>query len=267
MRGSGKAVFILLGWLLAAQLAFAQWPEEPARRQSAAGRPDEAEQLFAMGNQARATVGVRPLQWDAALAMAALAHCRRMAAEGPIAHRYNGEPDLGERTAAAGAHFSLIEENVAAGPTALAMHSGWMHSPGHRSNLLNPEVDRVGVAVVSANGTLYAVADYEHLVQQFTQVEVEARVAAEISARGVRASAGSAAVHAACASEHGIPHGEAGEDPGFVMRWQDAEPGRLPDALVAKLTSRRYHRAEVASCPANGQQGSFTVYRLAVLLY
>ena len=33
--------------------------------------------------------------------------------------------------------------------------------PGHRTNLLNPEVDRVGVAVVATRGVLYAVADYE----------------------------------------------------------------------------------------------------------
>jgi uncharacterized protein YkwD len=50
------------------------------------------------------------------LAAAARRHCLRMAAEGPISHRYEGEPDLSERAAQAGAHFSLIEENVAVGP-------------------------------------------------------------------------------------------------------------------------------------------------------
>ena len=65
-----------------------------------------------------------------------------------------------ERAGQAGAHFSLIEENVAVGPTPAAIHDGWMHSPGHRTNLLNPEVDRVGIAVVASRGELYAVADY-----------------------------------------------------------------------------------------------------------
>ena len=40
-----------------------------------------------------------------------------------------------------------------------------MHSPGHRSNLLSPDVDHVGVAVVAARGVLYAVADYSRAVQ------------------------------------------------------------------------------------------------------
>jgi len=124
-----------------------------------------AEQLFALANQTRAQAGAGRLRWDPALAAAALNHCKRMAYEGPISHRYNGEADLASRAGQAGAHFELIEENVAVGPTASMIHDEWMHSPGHRSNLLNPEVDRVGVAVVASRGVLYAVADYEHGVE------------------------------------------------------------------------------------------------------
>ena len=59
--------------------------------------PAAAEQLYALANEARATEGAGRLQWDPALAAAARKHCQRMAAEGPIAHRYGGEPDLTER--------------------------------------------------------------------------------------------------------------------------------------------------------------------------
>jgi hypothetical protein len=100
-----------------------------------------------------------------------------MAAEGPIAHRYNGEADLASRAGQAGAHFDLIEENVAVGPSASMIHDEWMNSPGHRENLLNPEVDRVGVAVVASRGVLYAVADYSHGVESLNGAQVEARVA------------------------------------------------------------------------------------------
>jgi uncharacterized protein YkwD len=68
-----------------------------------------------MANEARAQAGVGRLDWDPALAAAALAHCLRMAAEGPISHQYSGEADLSARAAQAGAHFSVIEENVAVG--------------------------------------------------------------------------------------------------------------------------------------------------------
>jgi hypothetical protein len=41
----------------------------------------------------------------------------------------------------------------------------------------------------------------------------------------------------------------------------------LPEALVKRLASGSYHQAAVGSCPARGTEGSFTLYRLAVLLY
>src|SRR3954447_4167864 len=110
----------------------------------------KAEQLFAMANATRAQEGRGRLVWDEALAEAALKHCMRMAAEGPIAHRYGGEPDLTARAADAGAHFSLIEENIAVGSYPATIHQGWLNSPGHRANLLKPDIDHVGIAVVAA---------------------------------------------------------------------------------------------------------------------
>ena len=62
----------------------------------------EARQIFALANEARIQAGVGRLDWDPALAAAALEHCERMAAEGPIAHQYNGEADLTTRTARGG---------------------------------------------------------------------------------------------------------------------------------------------------------------------
>src|ERR1039457_1698952 len=108
-----------------------------------------------------------------------------MAAEGPISHRYNGEPDLTSRAGQAGAHFSLIEENIAVGSYPATIHQRWMESPGHRSNLLNPQVDRVGIAVVAANGVIYAVADYARVVQVLNPTQVEAAIAALLRPRGL----------------------------------------------------------------------------------
>src|SRR5579862_6923282 len=89
---------------------------EPQHDAGAANQQAAAEQVFVLANQARMQAGVGRLQWDPALAAAALKHCLRMAQEGPIAHRYGGEADLSARAAQAGAHFSVIEENVAIGP-------------------------------------------------------------------------------------------------------------------------------------------------------
>jgi uncharacterized protein YkwD len=237
---------------------------------SQAGAPDQrvsAEQIFALANQARAQAGVGRLQWDPALAEAALQHCRRMAQEGPIAHRYDGEADVSGRAAQAGAHFSVIEENVAVGPSADAIHEEWMQSPGHRSNLLSPDVDHVGIAVVAARGVLYAVADYSAAVQQLNAWQVEARVAALVRVSGVAILRDPKLARQACAMNEGVPRDASGMTPRFIMRWQGADLDSLPQALKDKLASGNYRQAAVGSCPAQGLQGAFTAYRVAVLLY
>lgn len=255
-----KAISLVL---VAALAALAQAPH-----QLSAQSPDlrsAVQQLFTLANQSRAQAGSAPLQWDPALAAAALQHCKRMAAEGPISHRYGGEPDVTDRTAQAGAHFSLIEENVAVGPTASEIHDGWMHSPGHRENLLNPQVDHVGIALVYARGVLYAVADYSAAVKNLSPAQVEARVASMIRASGVSIMANPAQARSACASDNGLR--QSSSSPAFMMRWQNSDLSQLPPELVSQLHSGRYHQAAVGSCSAEQDDGAFTSYRVAVLLY
>jgi uncharacterized protein YkwD len=243
-------------------------------RQAASGQesagsvvPDAGRQLMVMANQARAQTGAGKLEWDDALAAAARDHCLRMAAEGPIAHRYGGEADLSTRAGQAGARFDLIEENVAVGPSPVEIHDEWMHSPGHRSNLLNPDVNRVGIAVVAARGVLYATADYARAVKNLTPEKAESRVASLVRVSGVAIAEDNAQARLACASDDGVPPAQNGRSPGFIMRWQDSALNELPAPLREKLASGQYHQAEIGSCPAQGVDGDFTAYRVAVLLY
>lgn len=270
--GSNRGMRTLSRWftilvLLGMGVAAAQAQSHPGQYPPGQPRPAEAEQLFALANQARARAGVRPLVWDAALTEAALKHCQRMVEEGPIAHRYDGEPGLADRTAAAGAHFSEIEENVAVGPYADAIQEEWMNSPGHRENLLNPNVDHVGIAVVGARGVLYAVADYSRAVAVKSPEQVEAAIAELVRMGGVRVRRDPHDARLACAMSDGLPRGLTGGEPGFVMRWQGPDLRTLPQPLVSRLGSGQYHEADIGSCPAHQTQGAFSAYRLAVLLY
>lgn len=230
-------------------------------------QPD-AEQLMALANRARAQAGAPPLRWDPALAQAAFKHTERMVAEGPIAHRYPGELELKERAGLAGAHFDLIEENIAIGPSAAAIHDAWMHSEGHRDNMLNPEVNRVGIAVVASRGVLYATADFSRGVQKLSDVQVEAKVAALIAPSGVKILSDHSIARVACTADRGLPRSATGgAEPSFVMRWQDSDLSRIPNKLTAELASGRYREAAVGSCSPQGDNGTFTAYRVAVLLY
>ena len=230
-------------------------------------QPAKAEQLFAMANETRAHEGRGRLAWDPALAEAAMKHCMRMAAEGPISHRYGGEPDLTARAGEAGAHFSLIEENIAVGSYPSSIHQGWLKSPGHRDNLLNPEIDHVGVAVVAAQGVIFAVADYSRAVPVLSPTQVESTVGALLRAKGVSVRRDTTDARAACLLDHGLPALAGTATPQFIMRWQDADLSHLPRSLEEHMASGRYHQAEVGSCPARNVDGSFTAYRVAVLLY
>src|SRR5271169_3218477 len=105
---------LALSVALCAPLAPAQ-PAQPTRPLTPID--PGAWRMVELVNAARSQQGAQPLAWDASLAQAALAHCQRMIAEGQIAHRYGSEPSVGARAAQAGAHFSLIEENIAIGPS------------------------------------------------------------------------------------------------------------------------------------------------------
>jgi uncharacterized protein YkwD len=240
---------------------------EPQSRQNQAGESDTrtaVEQLFVLANQARAAQGLPALQWDPSLAQAALRHCQRMTVEGPISHRYNGELDLTERAAQAGAHFSLIEENIAVGAYPASIHQGWMNSPGHRANLLSRDIDHVGIAVVPAQGVLFAVTDFSKSVETLTQAQVEAKVAAMLQRYGLAIASDPREARTYCASNG---HFNGPDAPHFLMRWQNPDLTVLPDDLVKKASSGDYRRAAVGSCEPQGLEGTFTAYRLAVLLY
>jgi uncharacterized protein YkwD len=151
--------WLLLAILFAGPIAWAL----PAYESSVtSGPPAVAEQyLFAAANAERTQRGLRPLQWDPRLYLAAQAHASEMAERESISHQYPGEPELSARGREAGARFSVIAENVAVAPSAVRIHEAWMKSSGHRANLLDVRVDSVGIAVLSRGGELYAVEDFD----------------------------------------------------------------------------------------------------------
>jgi uncharacterized protein YkwD len=224
----------------------------------------EAWELVRLANQARAAAGLKPLQWDPRLAEAARQHCLRMVAEGAMAHRFDGELDVEQRAAQAGARFSMMEENVAIAETLASIQSGWMNSPEHLANILSPDVDRIGVAVVARSAGLYAVADYERAVPMLTQAQVEAAVAGLLRPAGVALLSDTIDARSLCADDS---NGPSGEKPGFRMLWQATDLTRLPPQLVEKLGSGQYHEAAVGSCSPQNLTGSIAAYRVAVLLY
>jgi hypothetical protein len=183
---------------------------------------------------------------------------------GALSHQYRGEPDVTERAGRAGAHFSLIEENIAIGPFASGIHQGWMNSSGHRANLLNPTIDRIGIAVLARGGSLYAVADYARAVPVLTQAQIEAAFAGLLHTQGLVVRRDANEARALCASTGRFMPSDGAN---FLMRWQGSDVTQLPAELEQRVASGEYRQVAVGSCPAQNVNGTFTAYRVAVLLY
>ncbi len=219
--------------------------------------------LFAAANEARANQGLSPLRLDPVLTEASALHAREMANHAAISHQFDGEPELATRGANAGAHFSLISENVGEAPSSVIIHDLWMHSPGHRANLLDPNVDSIGIAIVTRNNQLYAVEDFASTVKILTLNQQERTVASVIAQSGMRVAEATEDARQTCTMSTGYA---GSRQPWFIMRYTAASLNAIPSQLKSRLTSGKYHQAVVGACPAT-RKSSFTAYNIAVLLY
>jgi hypothetical protein len=218
-------------------------------------------QLFYSVNRERAAQGLSALQWDDALASAARDHASQMALHNLMSHQLVGEPELLARASAAGARFSVIAENIAVGPDPVTIHTAWMHSPGHRANILSPGLSAVGIAVVPGNSGLFAVQDFSESSANLSLTQQEQQMVSLLAARGLRAIA-SAEARQFCDGQRVFE----GNRSATVLRLETADLGTLPASLEQKIRSRAFRTATVAACALTNSSG-FSRFRLAVLLF
>lgn len=235
---------------------------QPSISNSAAAHPTSDEKLlFDSANRERAAEGLQLLHWDDALAAAAEKHAELMLRENKLSHEFPGELSLAERAAQAGAKFSLIAENVAIGPDAAGIHDGWMHSPGHRKNILNPSVSAVGISVMAGERELFAVEDFSKPVEDLSLMQQEAKVIALLKSAGVSSATATEDARKTCAMDRGY----SGERMSAVYRFEVMDLDALPNELARAIKSRAYRVATVGAC-RGGDEAGFTRYRMAVLL-
>ncbi len=219
--------------------------------------------LLAAANQDRAAHNLAPVRWDARLTQAAATHAELMARHGGISHQFSGEPDLADRASSVGARFSLVTENVAEASNSALIHDLWMHSAGHRANLLDPKVDAVGISVVQRGGQLYAVEDFARSVSEMSFDAQEAAVAKLLAQTGLSLTREKDDARKTCTLSTGFT---GARKPWFVMRYSAADLTQLPVELTSRLGSGKYHEAAVGACSA-AKPGTFAGYNIAVLLY
>ena len=142
----------LLSLVVLPQAAVAQ----PAQQ---AGNP--VEEVIYLTNVEREKAGLPPLKANTRLSKAAQSHSEAMATRDFFAHE---DPETqsapSDRATTAGYQWSTVAENLhAGGATPVEALKGWMNSPGHKANILNPLVREIGVGYVLDEADAFPQAD------------------------------------------------------------------------------------------------------------
>jgi uncharacterized protein YkwD len=127
-------------------------PPAPTSRPAPAAPADTsvAGQVLALVNTERARAGCEPVALDGRLAKAAAGHSQDMATDNFLSHDSEDGRDFADRIKATG-YPAPRSENIAAGQrTPSAVMDAWMHSAGHKANILDCTATQMGLA--SATG-------------------------------------------------------------------------------------------------------------------
>jgi uncharacterized protein YkwD len=116
---------------------------------SGSAEPEEVEaEILALVNRDRTKQGLWPVRMDRRLSEVARAYSQEMAATGMVAHVSPRTGNSADRLNRARVSVRLVGENVGRAYSASDAHRGFMASPGHRSNVVDPRMTAVGIGVV-----------------------------------------------------------------------------------------------------------------------
>ena len=125
--------------------------------QVSAGQSSMTSQVLNLVNSERAAQGLMALQKDSRLAALAQQKAEDMAKNQYFSHTSPTYGSAFDMLKAAGYSYKTAGENIAMGQkSAASVMDGWMHSSGHRANILHTSYEKIGVGyAVSADGMPY----------------------------------------------------------------------------------------------------------------
>lgn len=120
------------------------------------------ETMLQLVNNERISRGLLPLKMDTTLRKLARDYAQDMLQRGYFSHYSLEGVSPFDRMTQYGIPFTTAGENLALAPSVQLAHQGLMKSPGHRSNILSPHFQKVGIGVM--DGGIYG----KMFVQEFT---------------------------------------------------------------------------------------------------
>lgn len=255
---------LILGLGGSAKTVLAQMPQlDLAIKQPVPMASVAEEYLLTSINSERTAAGLPLVKFDRSLQAAARGHAMEMARTSTLSHRLEGEPDLSARGSSAGARFSRITENVAVGPSVVTMHGALMQSIHHRENILDEQVNSIGISVVqSGDGSLWAVEDFSRSVERVSLDDQEHRVSDLLRSMQMDATP-TADARATCS----LASGYVGARPAFTMRYTTSDLSQMPEPLRSRVRGTSVKAAAVGACASSKNSSNFTSYNIAIVLY
>jgi hypothetical protein len=239
-----------------------------------AASPSPEQQLFKLLNLERENAGVGKLQWDSNVAQAALEHARKLAQNAALSHQFAGEPQLDQRVGATGARFNAVAENVALADTAEDAHVALMNSPGHRANILNPNYNAVGIAVVQRGKTLYIAQDFARVLPVYSEQQFRDEVVGVFNR--LRQAHHNGAIESHSDSRLDQEACSARLDPGGALQITGASraavftatrPSDLPAPMVEAAADFTLHRMNIGVCFKPDSRGGFAQFWVVAVFF
>ena len=248
--------------------------EEPAGQFDPAGE----KQLVELINQARTTHGLKPLAVDHRLTLAARKHTELLAAHKALSHQFDGEAVLQVRFADENLPSDRQAENVGFSDDVVSAHDGLMNSPPHRANILSPNYNVVGVAVIKSRGIVYVTEDFAHRPTEYSEPEADAVLQRAIDnyarANGApvpERKAQSQLRQMACtmALNDALDDKKPSELPGVqeVAVWTTFAPGELPSNVKGLLLHPLPSGYSLGACFAPSVSHPGGVYWVVMIVY
>jgi uncharacterized protein YkwD len=129
--------------------------------------PEDAEEaLVKLVNKTRKKFNLAPLAPDNKLHSVARQYSLQLLADRRATHRTSQAGTLPDRLRRSKISFSRALENVSLSPSPEIAHDRFLDSPGHRLNVLDPNVSKLGVGIAMERGSI---EDVLAIVEIFTE--------------------------------------------------------------------------------------------------
>ena len=242
---------------------------------TARGQSSMEKQLFDLVNREREKAGANRLEWNDRLAQAALKHSRLLDEHQDLSHQFAGEPLLQQRLGATGARFNSVAENVAEGPDIMTAHKALMKSPGHRSNILNPEYNAVGISIVTHGSQLFITQDFARMLVSYSEKDFREAVVTHFNKarrarhlRPVDVVTDSRLRKAACAQDMNTSQMLQGL-PGTarLLVFAASDPATLSDDMRTAAADTTLDRMNIGVCLQTGGKNGFSRFWVVAAFY